>query len=115
MQRKNVENTIKIGRFSIYVAQKKGGCIRKARGKTIGSAFSPQYYGPNFQKSTVKVHEIYASWIPGKKYRKIIIQFHGKFTSLKSEKCDKTENLQLNQTPSIIQSIEINQISILLR
>ena len=48
------------------VAQKKGGCIRKARGKTIDSAFSPQYYGPNFPKKRVQkymkfmLHEYWA-------------------------------------------------------
>ena len=51
----------------------------------------------------------------GQKKIKISIQFLGKFTSLKSENSRKLEIYKLNQTSSIIQSIEIHHISILLR
>ena len=94
--------------------RKKVVAFARLGGKLLTPRFSPSIMDQTFKNALSKymkfMHHEYRAKISKKR-----IQFHGKFTSLKSEKCDKTENLQLNQTPSIIQSIEINQISILLR
>ncbi len=60
--------------MSAHVAQKKGGCVRKARGKTTAYSFSPQYYGPFFEKMSPKVVEIFAWSLLGAEYTNIFTE-----------------------------------------
>ena len=71
---KNDQNSQKfVPRVVTYVAQKKGGCIRKARGKTVDSSFSPTIMDQTFRKTLSKYmefmrHEYWAKNIKKSKF-----------------------------------------------
>ena len=54
-----------------YVAQKKGGCIRKARGETIGCPFSPSIMDQTFKNVLSKYMKIMHHEYRAKNIKKI--------------------------------------------